>query len=245
MQEVGPEMYQDLQAQLPLYGSSYGREKSSSFGCATFFLHETFRLSNEPLDVLGQNKQHKKPRVVAHLTELLLIGTEVSMVVCNVHLLYGFDVYMDTKRTEMIQQLHTILQMDEYKILPQIICGDFNSKVSVRLTIFKTFNYIFNFIFSQALSIPLAEVVESGKFFDVYHDVVSRHPEMTVESFHHGEPIAVDYVFATPHFTVGSVLNMPSIRSMRSTQLPIPGFEASDHFYHLVNLTLPVGNLTT
>jgi hypothetical protein len=62
MQEVSVEMYNDLQRQLPSYGSTFGHEKSSSFGCATFFLIEVFKCCSTPHDICDTNQIHRKPR---------------------------------------------------------------------------------------------------------------------------------------------------------------------------------------
>jgi endonuclease/exonuclease/phosphatase family metal-dependent hydrolase len=218
IQEVGPEMYEDIVIQLPLYGSTFGLGTTASFGCATFFLLQNFQLSSEnPRDLSGSNKQHKKPRVVAHITTLQSIFHGKKIAVCNVHLLYGFNVYMEIERTRCIQEIQAIMNSDEYNKLPQLICGDFNSKAG---------------------SQPLVQMKMDTHFIDMYHTLVHIDPEMTVEPFQYAETIAVDYVFATKHFTPINVLLMPSIASMRGKQLPILGFEASDHFYHLVHLKL-------
>ena len=84
----------------------------------------------------------------------------------------------------------------------------------------------------------LQKITNSGYFFDVYHSVTRTDPEVTVEAFQHGEPIAVDYVFATKEFTPLNVLQMPTVKSMRRTPLLIPGCEPSDHMYHLAELVI-------
>jgi endonuclease/exonuclease/phosphatase family metal-dependent hydrolase len=219
MQEVGNEMYKDIKSQLPLYGSTFGIKTGTSFGCATFFKKDVLRVlqNTESRNVLDKNSQHKKERVVAHVTKLQYIASKKSFVVCNTHLLYGFNTYMDQMRKEVVQKISGIMLSREYRKLPQLLCGDFNSK---------------------AASIPLQEITNSGYFFDVYHSVTRTDPEVTVEAFQHGEPIAVDYVFATKEFTPLNVLQMPTVKSMRRTPLPIPGFEPSDHMYHLAELVI-------
>jgi endonuclease/exonuclease/phosphatase family metal-dependent hydrolase len=154
--------------------------------------------------------------VVAHITELQHVVSSQRFIVCNVHLLYGFTQYLEKMRNLSVKYIRRVLCRVEYNALPQLICGDFNSK---------------------SRSTPLKEIARGKKFFDIYHSVVKKDPEMTVEPYQHGEPIAVDYMFATTHFIPTKILQMPTIASMRRKQLPIPGYEASDHLYHLSHLS--------
>jgi endonuclease/exonuclease/phosphatase family metal-dependent hydrolase len=219
MQEVSAKMYNDLVHMLPLYGSTFGIHPGSSFGCATFFLLETMTSVTLPHNILGSNKQHKKPRVIAHITTLECLSSRQRIVVCNTHLLYGFDDYMECMRDKSVLEIKDVLQSAQYQELPQMIGGDFNSKPSCRAL----------------------QQVEAGKnFSNTYHAIVHKNPEFTVEAYQHGQPISVDYLFTTKHFTPVSVLLMPTIASMRNTQLPIPGFEASDHLYHFARYNLKI-----
>jgi endonuclease/exonuclease/phosphatase family metal-dependent hydrolase len=208
-----------LQERLPCYSSSLGIHEGSSFGCATFYRKKVLYMSEntQALDVLDKNKQYRKERVVAQLLKLVHVASQQEIVVCNTHLLYGFDTYMEQMRKGVIRRIQNIMQFNEYSRRPQLLCGDFNSKAG---------------------SIPLIEVTTSGDFFDVYRALTCVDPQVTVEAYQHGEPIAVDYIFATKEFTPIRVLEMPTIRAMRRTPLPIPGFEASDHLYHLAYLAL-------
>jgi endonuclease/exonuclease/phosphatase family metal-dependent hydrolase len=217
MQEVGSDMYKDLSKQLPLYGSVLGIKEGSSFGCATFFKLDVMRMSEhvKPYDVLDKNKQYKKERVVAQILKLEHVKSKKEIVVCNTHLLYGFNPYMEQMRKGVIQRIKKIMESSDYEKLLQVICGDFNSKAD---------------------SIPLKEITTGGIFLDVYHTLMCSNPEVTVEAYQHGEPIAVDYVFATNGFIPIRILEMPTIKAMRRTPLPIPGFEASDHLYQLAHL---------
>jgi endonuclease/exonuclease/phosphatase family metal-dependent hydrolase len=216
LQEVSTDMYNDLRMNLASYGSSFGICKKSSFGCATFFKTAILDLDTDykPLELVEKNEEYNTKRVIAHLTTLKHT-TLSQVVVCNTHLMYGFNEPMEKKRKESIQLIRKLLNRNFLKRIPKIICGDFNSK---------------------AQSDPLLAVTSGREFQDVYHTVLSTDPEMTVEVYQHGDPIAVDYVFASKHFTPYSVLQMPTIRSMRRKQLPIPGFEGSDHLYHFTIL---------
>jgi endonuclease/exonuclease/phosphatase family metal-dependent hydrolase len=217
LQEVGEGMYQDLKKRLVDYESTLGLATSSSFGCATFFKSKKLSISRQTTcyNVLGVNKEHKRARVVAHFTSLESAETGQNFVVCNIHLLYGFSPYMEKMRGLSVKHIKEVIEC-YYGKSPQVVCGDFNSKPA-----------------SQAVQ----AAAESG-LVDVYHQVLSQDPEMTVEVYQHGEPIAVDYVFTTDDFVPLEVLQMPSILSTRRLQLPIPGFEGSDHLYQLVRVFL-------
>jgi endonuclease/exonuclease/phosphatase family metal-dependent hydrolase len=219
LQEVGIEMYRDISMALPDYDSTFGITGNTSFGCATFFRRKKLQISSEaPVDYLPQrNTQHKKPRVVAHITVLQFRTSQQKMVVCNTHLLYGFNDYMEKQREVSVQEITQVLQRDEYNGLPQLMCGDFNS---------------------EAESMAIQQVLRTKTLVDTYQALVYHHPEMTVEPYQHGKPIAVDYMFATKEFVPVSVLKMPTIASMRRVQLPIPGFEGSDHLLHLADYRL-------
>jgi endonuclease/exonuclease/phosphatase family metal-dependent hydrolase len=223
MQEVSRMMYKDVQFKLQGYHSTFGIAAGSSFGCATFTKNNTIYVSHmSPLNVEDHNKQHKKSRFVAHITTMTHRSSQQKFGVCNVHLLYGFDDYMEAKRAECVQRIKNILKEDEYRMLPMLMCGDFNSKVG---------------------SASLREM--APELSDTYKTLATKDPEMTVEPYQHGEAIAVDYVFATDHFTPTSVLLMPKIKDMRRVQLPITGFEASDHLYHLITLRLNTTNVVS
>jgi endonuclease/exonuclease/phosphatase family metal-dependent hydrolase len=162
MQEVGHDMYRDLEKQLTLYDSVLGITPTSSFGCATFFKIGVFGMSADtpPRAVLDKNKQHKKERVVAQLTKVKHTASQQELVVCNTHLLYGFDPYMDRMRKQAIQRIKKTMQHHDYKMLPQLLCGDFNSK---------------------AASVPLQEITTGGDFLDIYRALTCVDPEVTVE----------------------------------------------------------------
>jgi endonuclease/exonuclease/phosphatase family metal-dependent hydrolase len=219
LQEVSPDMYRDISTALPHYDSTFGITGNTSFGCATFFRRKTLeRSSPEPLDYLpSRNLQHKKPRVVAHITVLQTRESKQSMVVCNTHLLYGFNEYMEEMREQSVREIVQILDCDEYQGLPQLMCGDFNSVAGSR---------------------AIQEVVRTKTLVDTYQALVLQHPEMTVEPYQHGNAIAVDYMFATRELVPLSVLKMPTIALMRRVQLPIPGFEGSDHLLHWADYQL-------
>jgi endonuclease/exonuclease/phosphatase family metal-dependent hydrolase len=221
LQEVGVAMYRDICTALPLYGSTFGIADNTSFGCATFFRHKILEASSEvPLDYLPpRNYQHKKPRVVAHVTVVRHRESKQNIVVCNTHLLYGFNEYMEQIRHKTVQEIAQILERDEYKGLPQLMCGDFNSEAGSR---------------------AVQEIIHSKHLVDTYQALVCQNPEMTVEPYQHEKPIAVDYMFATKECVPVSVLNMPTIASMRRVQLPIPGFEGSDHLFHLADYRLEI-----
>jgi endonuclease/exonuclease/phosphatase family metal-dependent hydrolase len=194
------------------YTGQFDTNDKATFRLATFVRD---RLQPSTLQLVQNIPENygSHARCAALLTAYILPGIDKPLIVCNVHLPYGFQTTEVTARTDITRKILEYLRKIPNQA--QIVCGDFNSTYhSISMQPLHTFKHLHN----------------------IYYDVTSQPSSITVDPGHaHLHGMAVDYIYATPLFSAKAILKLPP--SLTHTPIPIPGIAGSDHLHLYTEMT--------